>query len=97
MVNFDLGPSMDTNGIKMLTDQLERGIQHAMRKELTERLVAQSKVDIEEEITSLISRFTLEGVEKMCDVLKWRDELRVFLSYRNEDGVYKIPKEYYDA
>lgn len=95
MFRFKIDPFTDTNGIKMLGDQLERRIREAVRKEVTERLVAQFKVDIEEEVTSLVSRFTLDGIDKMRDVLNWEEELRVFLAYKSEDGTYKMPPEYY--
>lgn len=95
MSHFEIDPFTDTNGIKMLVDQLERHIREAVRKEVTERMVAQVKADIEKEATSLVSRFTLDGIDKMRDVLNRREELLVFLAYKSEDGTYKMPPEYY--
>lgn len=96
MGHFNIDPFMDTNGIKMLADQLERQIKGDLRKELTGRLVKKFLVEIEDDITDLVSRFSLDRVETMKDILSLREELRIFLAWKDDNGTYKLPTEYYN-
>lgn len=95
MAETTLGPFMDMNAINLLTAQLEGQIKANLHKELTERLVKQFLVEVEDDITDLVSRFSLDRIDKMRDVLHYRDELRVWLAWKDKSGAYQLPPEYY--
>ena len=78
--------SNDFNMIEVLRQRLEIEVKKKITEELVSQELARYEKRLRTTIKDTVDKVTFDGIESMRDMLQARDELHVYLHWKEEEG-----------
>ena len=80
----------DLNYVKLLKDALTVYLKEQLTEDLVKMQLAEYEKGLRPIIEKQVNQVTLTGIKKMSDVLRFRDELKVYLSWDDRETIETI-------
>ncbi len=74
----------DYNIAKVLEDALLKDLKKELIRRLTDKIIEEIKQDIKPVIEAEVEKVTLQGVDKLKDMMNIREEINVYLKWEEK-------------
>lgn len=88
MANFD-ERLKKLNAINLIQEGLEREVKKTLTESVVKKQLEEFEAKLREQIKPLINEITFKKIERLEDYMLMRDELRVLISWNDEEPVTK--------
>ena len=74
----------DGNLVDAFRESLEQQIRERVSKDVTEAVVAEYKLLVEQELKGLVESITVENIKRLQNILSVRDDYNVYVKIKDE-------------